>query len=232
MITVRKSNERGHANHGWLDTHHTFSFGQYLDPNHMGYRTLRVINDDVIAPGKGFGTHGHDNMEIVTYVVEGALEHKDSMGNGSTIPAGSFQRITAGAGITHSEFNPSPDDDTHLYQIWILPGEQGLDPSYEEWQPAADRATNEFHAVATPDGRNGSMTIHQDASIHLADINAGSKAVYDLTAGRSAWVQVVTGAVRIGDHELGSGDGAAVEDEERITIKAIENSQVMLFDLA
>lgn len=232
MIRIRKSNERGHANHGWLKTFHTFSFSTYQDPAHVRFRSLRVMNEDWVAPGQGFGTHPHENMEIVTYVLEGALEHRDSMGNGEILHPGEFQRMTAGTGITHSEFNPSATEPVHLYQIWIFPKEKGLTPSYEQKRfDVADRP-NQFHVVASQDAADGSLTIHQDARILLAVLEANSLVEHSLRAGRHAWMQVLRGSVTANGHSLTAGDGAAYSEESHVTVVASEPSEVMLFDLA
>lgn len=197
MIATRKANERGHADHGWLNSHHTFSFAGYRDPNQMGFRSLRVLNEDRVAAGQGFGTHAHRDMEIVSYVLDGALEHKDSMGNGEVLKPGEFQRITAGTGITHSEFNPSSDQSTHFYQIWLLPERKGLEPSYEQksFDPAGRR--NKLQLVASRDAVDGSLRIHQDAQIFLADIDDGKSVNYQLAGDRHAWIQVLRGSVTV-----------------------------------
>jgi redox-sensitive bicupin YhaK (pirin superfamily) len=231
MITIRKSNERGHANHGWLESYHTFSFADYRDPAHMHFRTLRVMNEDWVAPGQGFGRHPHENMEIVTYVLEGQLEHQDSMGNGSVLQPGDFQRMTAGTGVEHSEFNPSPDTPVHLYQIWLFPSERGLEPSYEERRASASEKPEGLRLVASPDGRDGSLTIHQDASIYLGNLAAGASASHTLQPGRHAWLQVLRGTVRVGDHELTAGDAAAFSEESSVPMAAVDAAEVMLFDL-
>ena len=231
MITVRKAGERGHFNFGWLDTYHTFSFGEYYDPRHMGFRTLRVINEDFVAPGAGFPTHGHRDMEIVTYVLEGGLSHRDSMGNGSTIRPGDVQRMSAGTGVRHSEFNDSEDERVHLLQIWILPAETGIKPGYEEKRFDDDEKRNRLRVVASPDGRDGSVTIHQDASVFAALLEDGREVAHELRPGRHAWLQVARGAVELNGHQLGQGDGAAASDEGRITIVGRGPAEVLLFDL-
>jgi redox-sensitive bicupin YhaK (pirin superfamily) len=197
MITVRKSHERGHANHGWLDTYHTFSFSTYQDPAHMRFRSLRVMNEDRVAPGQGFGRHPHQDMEIVTYVLDGQLEHQDSMGNGSVLEAGEFQRMSAGTGVEHSEFNPSPDKPVHLYQIWLYPSERGLAPSYEERKFDAAEKQDRLRLVASPDGREDSLTIHQDANVYLGNLSVGAKVSHSLEPGRHAWLQILRGKVRV-----------------------------------
>jgi quercetin 2,3-dioxygenase len=231
MITIRKSNERGHANHGWLDSYHTFSFAGYRDPAHMHFRSLRVMNEDWVAPGQGFGRHPHDNMEIVTYVLEGQLEHQDSMGNGSVLRAGEFQRMTAGTGVEHSEFNPSATEPVHLYQIWLFPSERGLPPSYEERKFHQSEKQDRLRLVASPNGRDDSLTIHQDASIYLGNFSEGTEVSHALDAGRHAWLQVLRGKVRVGGQELTAGDGVAVSDEASLTVVAVDSAEVMLFDL-
>jgi redox-sensitive bicupin YhaK (pirin superfamily) len=232
MIRVRKAAERGHFNHGWLNTYHTFSFGDYHDPANMGFRSLRVINDDRVQPGQGFGMHGHRDMEIVTYVLEGALEHTDSMGNGSIIKAGELQRMTAGTGIRHSEFNPSDSEWVHLYQIWLLPRRKGLAPSYEELGVREEEKRGRFRLVASPDGAAGSLTIHQDARLYLASLSPGEGVAHEIERGRAAWLQVLRGSVHVLAHDLAAGDGVAVTDENAISIQATVPSEVLLFDLA
>jgi len=232
MIIKRPAKERGHANHGWLDTYHTFSFGSYHDPDHMGFRALRVINDDIIQGGQGFGTHGHRDMEIVSYLVDGALEHKDSMGNGSVLRPGDVQRMTAGRGIRHSEFNPLPDQDCRLLQIWIEPMRPGLEPGWEEKHFAADGKRNQLQLLVSPDGAAGSMTINQDVRLHATVLEEGNDVSLDLGTNRSAWVQVVRGQVDLGEIGLEHGDGAAVTGESSITLQASRESEVLLFDLA
>ena len=229
MITSRPAGERGISRLGWLDSRHTFSFDQYYDPKHMGFRSLRVINEDRVAPGQGFGTHPHRDMEIVTYILQGALEHKDSMGSGSTIVPGDVQRMSAGTGVLHSEFNHSKDERVHLLQIWIFPDQRGLKPSYEqrELQPGAG-----FRLVASPDGRDGSVLIHQDAELLTARLGARETAGHSLRPGRHAWVQVARGSVQLNGQALAAGDGAAVSQEAAITVEAIEPAEVLLFDLA
>ena len=232
MIQNRKAEERGHADHGWLNTYHTFSFASYYDPAHMGFRSLRVMNEDRVAAAKGFGTHPHHDMEIVSYVLEGALEHKDSMGNGEVLRPGEFQRITAGTGITHSEFNPSQDEPTHFYQIWLLPDAGGLPPGYEQKRFADDRMENALRLVASPDGADGSLTIHQDARIYLSRLDAGKSIEFPIPSGRHAWLQVLRGAVTLNGGAMHTSDGAAVSDENSLTIRATSDAEIMLFDLA
>jgi len=232
MIQVRKAAERGRFNHGWLDTSHTFSFGDYYDPAHMGFRSLRVINDDRVQPGQGFGMHGHKDMEIVTYVLDGALAHKDSMGNGSIIRAGALQRMTAGTGVRHSEFNPSDKEAVHLYQIWLLPAREGLKPSYEELALAEEEKRGRFRLVASPEGAEGGLTIQQDARLYLATLLPGQTVALQLERGRGAWLQVLRGSVSLLGNDLAAGDGVAVTDENAIAVQAVEPSEVLLFDLA
>jgi len=231
MITIRKGAERGHTEIDWLDSRHTFSFGEYYDPQHMGFRALRVINDDRVAPGGGFGTHPHRDMEIITTVLDGALEHKDSLGNGSVIRPGDVQRMTAGAGIRHSEFNHSQEKPVHFLQIWILPERKGLQPGYEQKSFAAEETRGRWRTVVAPEGKDGTLTIHQDASLAIASLLPGDQATYSLKPGRYAWVQVATGRVTLNGNPLRAGDGAAVSDETGLTVKATELSKLLLFDL-
>ena len=232
MIRVRKASERGHANYGWLNTHYTFSFADYHDPKHIHFRALRVMNEDVVAPGRGFGTHPHDNMEIVTYVLSGALEHKDSMGNGEVLRAGEFQRMSAGTGITHSEFNPSPSEPVHLYQIWLFPAQKGIEPSYEQKRFERQERSNALQLVASPNSADSSLRINQDARIYLSDIAQGAEETFSLSPGRHAWIQVLRGALIINDAALRTSDGAAISDEGSLSLKATEACEVMIFDLA
>lgn len=231
MIQVRKAEDRGHFNHGWLDTYHTFSFGDYHDSEQMGFRSLRVMNEDRVAAGKGFGTHPHRDMEIVTYVLEGALEHKDSMGNGEVLRPGEFQRMSAGTGITHSEFNPSETEPVHLYQIWLLPQRKGIEPSYEQKQFADDEMTNRLRLVASPDASDGSLMIHQDARIYLAKVTTDQPIVHELLPGRHAWLQVLRGNLSLNGEELKTSDGAAISEEHSLDFVANESAEIMLFDL-
>ncbi|MBI5091920.1 MAG: pirin family protein [Candidatus Hydrogenedentes bacterium] len=232
MINVRRGHERGHFNHGWLDTFHTFSFADYYDPDFMGFRALRVINEDRVAPGRGFGTHGHANMEIITYIVEGALEHKDSTGSGSVIRPGDVQHMSAGSGIRHSEFNASKTDPVHLYQIWILPNVEGIDPGYEDHTFDRAATRNRLEPLVTPNGRDGSLSMSQDASLYAALLSPGKSLQYDIAAGRHAWLQIVRGAVSIGPHALEAGDGAAISGERSISLTGSTESEILLFDLA
>ncbi len=232
MITVRRAAERGHANHGWLDTYHTFSFADYQDAEHGGFRSVRVINEDTVSPGQGFGTHAHQDMEIVSYVLEGALEHRDSMGSGSVLRSGDVQRISAGTGITHSEFNHSQDDALRFLQIWILPSTKGTEPSYQEKHFPEDDKRGRLCLIVSPEGRDGSLEIHQDVAIYASVLGRGDSVNFDLQPGRYAWVQVARGALRLSGTELKQGDGAAVSDETRLTIEGTEDSEFLLFDLA
>jgi redox-sensitive bicupin YhaK (pirin superfamily) len=232
MIRVRKAAERGHFDHGWLDTYHTFSFGDYYDPAHLGFRSLRVINDDRVQPGQGFGMHGHRDMEIVTYVLDGALQHQDTLGNGSIMKAGELQRMTAGTGVRHSEFNPSDKEGVHLYQIWLLPQRKGLEPSYEQLAVGEEEKRGRFRLVASPDGVDGSLTIHQDARLYLASLSPGEGVAHEIDRGRAAWLQVLRGSVNVLGHDLAAGDGVAVTDENAIPVQAAVPSEVLLFDLA
>jgi len=232
MMHIRKAKDRGHADHGWLDTYHTFSFADYYDPAEMGFRALRVINEDRVQAGQGFGTHGHRDMEIVTYVLEGALTHKDSMGNGEVLRPGEFQRMSAGTGIRHSEFNPSATEPVHLYQIWLLPQRTGITPSYEQKFFAADEKHGKLRLVASPDGADGSLTIHQDARIYLSTLGAGASVRHELATGRHAWLQVLRGRVSVNGTTLETSDGLAVSEEPALAIGGTEAAEVMLFDLA
>jgi redox-sensitive bicupin YhaK (pirin superfamily) len=232
MITIRKSEDRGHFDMGWLNTYHTFSFDRYYDPAHLNFRSLRVINEDRVAPGQGFPKHSHADMEIVTYILEGALEHQDSMGNGSIIRPGDVQRMSAGAGVAHSEANPSDAEAVHLLQIWILPKERGLPPSYEQKFFSEDERRGRLRLVASDDGREGSVTIQQDAHLYAGILAAGDAVSHDFSAGRSGWLQIARGAVNLNGFELTQGDGAAISKEDSITIQADEATEVLLFDLA
>jgi quercetin 2,3-dioxygenase len=229
-MQIRKAGERGGANHGWLNTKHTFSFADYYDPQHMGYRSLRVINEDRVAPDRGFGKHPHADMEILTYVLEGELGHQDSMGNGSVIRPGDVQRMSAGTGVTHSEMNPNKKDAVHFYQIWILPKQKGLAPSYEQ-KAFPDRA-GKLRVVASQDGRDGSVTVHQDMTLEAAVLKPGDKVEHALAANRHAWVQVAKGSVTIDGKTLTAGDGAAVKGEGTLAIAAASDAEVLVFDLA
>lgn len=232
MLTLRQANDRGHADHGWLDTFHTFSFADYHDPAQMGFRSLRVINEDRVAPGMGFGMHGHRDMEIVTYVLEGALEHKDSMGNGEVLRPGELQRMSAGSGVRHSEFNPSPSEPVHLYQIWLLPKASGITPSYEQKAFTANEKQGKLRLVASPDGAEGSLTIYQDAKIFLSTLDTGDSVRHELPGGRHAWLQVLRGKVAVNGMSLATSDGLAISKERAVEIVGEQPAEVMLFDLA
>jgi len=232
MITIRRSEDRGHFDHGWLDTRHTFSFAGYMDPAHMGFRTLRVINEDKVDPDRGFGLHPHRDMEIITVVLSGALEHKDSSGGGGVIRPGVVQHMTAGSGVRHSEFNPSDTEPVHLLQIWILPDEAGITPSYEQKEFAEEGRRGRLRLVASKDGRDGSLQIQQDASMYSTLLSAGDEVSHDLAEGRAVWVQVAQGAVSVGGKRLEQGDGAGLEQETAVEIRAQEDSELLLFDLA
>lgn len=232
MIAIRKSGERGVTDWGWLDSRHSFSFGEYHDPKHMGFRALRVINDDRIAGGGGFPKHPHRDMEIVTVVFEGALAHGDSLGNGSAIRPGEVQRMTAGTGIRHSEANASQTDPVHLLQIWLLPERAGLEPGYEQKAFAPEEFDGQLRLVASPDGRDGSLTIRQDARIHQARLAPGQSASQALEHGRHAWVQVARGSITLNGQALGEGDGAAVSEETALSLTGVDTADVLVFDLA
>ncbi len=232
MITRRAAHERGHTVWDWLDGYHTFSFGDYYDPKHMGFRALRVINEDRVKPGAGFGTHAHRDMEIITYVLEGAIEHEDSLGNGSVIRPGDGQRMSAGTGIRHSEFNDSQTEPVHFLQIWILPEREGLPPSYEQKAFPVEEKRGRLRLIAAPDGREGAVTVHQDVNLYVTVLEPGESVNYRLAPGRQAWVQVARGAVTLNGVALGQGDGAAVGQEESLQIQAAEPAEALLFDLA
>lgn len=231
MITLRASSDRGHANHGWLDSYHTFSFANYYDPKHMGFRGLRVINEDRVQPGRGFGTHGHRDMEILTYVLEGALEHKDSLGNGAIITPGEVQRMSAGTGIMHSEFNPSASESVHLLQIWILPTQQGLQPSYEQRTfPLQQREG--LQLIAAKDGRDGAVTIHSDVDLYSGVLRRGDRVSYQLQPKRYGWLQVARGEADLNGYNLKAGDGVALSEAESLKITTNTGAEILLFDLA
>ena len=232
MITLRTAEQRGHANHGWLDSFHTFSFANYYDPRHMGYRSLRVINDDRIEAGRGFGTHPHRDMEIITYVLDGAVKHADSMGTGSVIRPGDVQRMSAGTGVAHSEHNASSTDPLHLLQIWLEPSERGIAPSYEQKTFSAASKQGKLPVVASPDGRDGSVTIHADAVLHAGLFEEGERAELSLAKDRHAWVHVARGKVRVNGRSLGAGDAAAISDESAVVIEGVDHAEVLVFDLA
>jgi len=229
MIHVLKADQRGHFDHGWLDTYHTFSFADYYDPDLMGFRALRVINEDTVKAGRGFGTHSHRDMEIITYVLEGALAHRDSMGTGSVIRPGEVQRMSAGTGVMHSEMNPSKDEAVHLLQIWILPERSGIAPEYEQKTFPSDERKDKLRLVASHDGSEGSLKIHQDAKLFAATLSDGKTITYELPKGRYAWLQVARGTVDLNGQALNAGDGAAIEDERTLNIRG--DGEVLLFDL-
>ena len=231
MINIRKSGDRGHADHGWLKTFHTFSFASYFEPEHTQFRALRVINEDWIQGGQGFGTHPHENMEIITYIIEGELEHKDSMGTGSVIRPGELQRMTAGIGVTHSEFNPTRDT-THLLQIWIYPEIINLQPSYEQRDFSKKSVPNELVLLASRTGQDGSLTVHQDVDIFGALLDSGQQVEYAAGTDRHLWIQLIKGRLTVNGTDLMAGDGAALSDEKKVTLLAAENSEFLLFDLA
>jgi hypothetical protein len=231
MIAIRPAAERGHADHGWLDTSHTFSFASYFDPAHMGFRDLRVINEDRVAGGTGFGTHPHRDMEIVTYVLSGALEHRDSMGGASILRPGDVQHMSAGTGVTHSEINASPVEPVHLLQIWLKPERTGLAPEYQERTFSTQERTNVLRPIVARDRRDGALPIHQDAAIYASILDAGSSVTHVLSAGRHGWLQVARGAVTLNGARLAAGDGAAVSGEPALEIAATEPSEILLFDL-
>ncbi|WP_116521555.1 pirin family protein [Achromobacter insuavis] len=232
MLTLRRSAERGHANHGWLDSFHTFSFANYYDPTHMGFGALRVINDDRIAAGRGFGTHGHRDMEIITYVLDGAIAHKDSMGSGSTIQPGNVQRMSAGRGVMHSEFNPRADKETHMLQIWIEPNVTGIAPEYEEKAFTDAQKRGRLQAVVSGDGVDGSMTIHQDVRLYAGLFDGDESATLELAPGRRAWVHVARGSLAVNGVALAAGDAVAISDETRVALSGGDNAEVLVFDLA
>jgi redox-sensitive bicupin YhaK (pirin superfamily) len=232
MVTVRRAADRGRSAFDWLDSRHTFSFADYHDPRHMGFRALRVINEDRVAPGRGFGTHPHRDMEIITYVIDGAVEHRDSMGNGSVIQPGDVQRMSAGTGVTHSEFNPSGAAPVHFLQIWILPERTGLTPSYEQRRFPAAEKRGMLRLIASNDGRDGSVVVFQDVDVFAAVLEPDEEVTHALQHGRHAWVQIVSGGAAIDGAALAQGDGAAVSDERAVTLRARERAEVLLFDLA
>lgn len=232
MLTIRKAAERGATRIGWLDARHTFSFGDYFDPAHHHFRGLRVLNDDRIAPGGGFPTHPHRDTEILTHVLEGALEHRDSMGNGSVIRAGQWQYMRAGSGVSHSEFNASETEPVHLLQIWIMPAVKGVPPAYAEADHGAENVPGRWQLVATPDGRGGSIRLNGDAVVSAARLRPGDRVTYDFTPGRGGWLQVATGAIQVNGLLLSAGDGLVIEGEHRVEVTGTEPSEALLFDLA
>ena len=231
MITIRPSSQRGDADHGWLHSRHSFSFADYHDPAHMGFRSLRVINEDKVAPGRGFGTHSHRDMEIISYVLEGSIEHKDSMGTGSIIRPGDVQRMTAGTGVQHSEYNASKQEPVHFLQIWIMPERARLQPSYEQKAFSPEEKRGKLRLVAAQDGRDGAVTVHQDMALYAALLAPDERVVHTIERGH-AWVQVARGAITLNGKAMGPGDGAQVSDERELTIEGVEAAEVLLFDLA
>lgn len=231
MLAIRPSNERGHVSLGWLSSRHTFSFGHYHDPEFMGFGPLRVINEDQVKPAQGFDTHGHRDMEIISYVLSGALEHKDSLGTGSVIRPGEVQRMSAGTGVRHSEFNASDTDPVHFLQIWILPEREGLEPSYEQKAFADDAKRGRLRLVGSRDGREGSVTIHQDVDLYATLLGAGEELAFELAEGRYGWVQVARGAIRLNGNELTAGDGVAIKDVSNLRLEGIDDAEILLFDM-
>lgn len=231
MLQRRASEDRGHANHGWLDTYHSFSFNTYYDPRFMGYRALRVINEDVVAPGKGFGTHPHDNMEILTYVLEGAIEHRDSIGTGEVLTPGEVQYMSAGTGIRHSEFNPSPQEKLHLLQIWLMPNQHSLKPSYAQQRFPIAEQPDKLHLVASTDGREGSILIHSGAELLIGRLNPGARVSHSFKLGGHGWLQVVRGSIGANEEDLKAGDGLALSNESQLEIATGAGAEVLLFDL-
>ena len=231
MITIRKASERGQTQLGWLNSYHSFSFGNYYDPKNVHFRHLRVINDDYIAPKGGFGTHPHNDMEIITIVSSGKLEHKDSLGNGSVIRPGEIQKMSAGTGILHSEFNPSDTEDTHLYQIWLFPERKGITPSYDQIQYDKSKAKNDFLLLASPDKKPDVIHINQDAHLYLSELDKDSELAYTVADSRNVWVQVVKGDLELNNQPLTTGDGVAVTGESSLQFKGLTDSEILLFDL-
>jgi len=232
MLTIRRNDERGGAYHGWLDTKHTFSFAGYWDPEHMGFRALRVINEDRVTPGAGFPTHGHRDMEILSWVLEGALEHEDSMGHGSVVRPGELQRMSAGTGVRHSEYNGSDHEPLHFLQIWILPTRRGLEPSYEQRGFDDAELRDGWRLIASPDGADGSVTVHQDVRLYAARLDAGATRSFTREAGRHLWMHVARGAVEANGETMVAGDGASTSDLSELTVEASEDAEILLFDLA
>lgn len=232
MITLRKSSDRGHFDHGWLNTYHTFSFADYYDPDWMGFRTLRVINEDFVQPSEGFPTHAHRDMEILTFILEGALQHKDSMGTGSVIVPGDVQRMSAGKGVTHSEFNHSKTEPVQLLQIWILPEKKGIEPGYEQKAFKEGEKRERLRLIASPDGRDGSVTIHQDADLYATILKEREAIEHVLKPGRHAWVQMARGGVVLNGHKLEAGDGAALSEEKILRFVCEKDAEILVFDLS
>ena len=231
MLTIRKTHERGHFDHGWLNTYHTFSFDQYYDPRYMGFRSLRVINEDFVAPGRRFPMHGHRGMEIITYILEGGLKHEDSMGNGSVIRPGDVQRMTAGTGVRHSEKNASNTERVHLLQIWILPNAESLQPGYEQKAFSEDERRGQFRLIASNDGREGSVALNQDVNLFASILDAGQEVERAMDPARYGWIQVARGSISVNGEDAGQGDGVVVVAESSLKIEARENAEVLLFDL-
>lgn len=232
MIDIRHAEERGKVDLGWLDSNHSFSFGHYHDPAHMGFGPLRVINEDRVQPGQGFPTHGHENMEIISYVLDGALEHKDSIGTGSVIRPGDIQRMSAGTGIRHSEYNPSQDELVHFFQIWILPEKDGIDPGYEQKAFSAAERSGRLLLVASGDARDGSIRIHRDVDLYSAVLTEGAETRLDLRPGRKVWVQLARGTAKVNGEQLYPGDGAALTDEAAVELHATSDAEILVFDMA
>ncbi len=231
MLAIRPADDRGLANLGWLNSRHTFSFGHYYDPQFMGFGPLRVINEDRVKPSQGFGTHGHSDMEIISYVLDGALEHKDSLGTGSIIRPGDVQRMTAGTGVRHSEYNASDSEPVHFLQIWIIPEKDGLEPSYEQKTYSDEEKRGRLRLVGSRDGRDGSVTIHQDVDLYASLLTSGDKVTYELGEGRNGWVQVARGSVRLDDNELSPGDGVALKGDRSLTLEGVDDAEILLFDM-
>lgn len=231
MLSVTRSNERGHVQHGWLDSHHSFSFGSYYNPKQMGFGPLRVINEDIVDASQGFGTHGHENMEIVSYVLSGALEHKDSMGNGSVLRRGQVQRMSAGTGVLHSEFNPSPVEKAHFLQIWLYPNQKDIEPSYEESIFTDEEKQNKWCLIASPDGEQGSVRIHQDAKLFASILDGKEMPEYELASDRIAYIHIVNGDITINGIELHTGDALKISNEQTILVEQAHNTEILLFDL-
>lgn len=231
MQTKRPADERGKASFGWLDSKHSFSFGHYNDPRHMGFGPLRVINEDRVAPAKGFDTHGHKDMEIISYVIDGALEHQDSMGTGSVIRPGNVQRMSAGTGVQHSEFNHSHTDPVHFLQIWVIPSEQGIEPGYEEMFVSDDEKRDQLRLIASGQRQDGALMIHQDADIYASQLRTGKKVTHSFATGRLGWIQLISGEVHANDEPLSAGDGLALQDEPSVSVTATADAEFLLFDM-
>jgi redox-sensitive bicupin YhaK (pirin superfamily) len=232
MLTIRHSHERGHFDHGWLNTYHTFSFDQYYDPRYMGFRSLRVINEDFVAGGRGFPKHGHSDMEIITYILQGALKHEDSMGNGSVIRPGDVQRMTAGTGVRHSEQNASTDETVHLLQIWIIPNADNLEPGYEQTAFSVEERKNHLRLIASPEGRDGSVKVNQDVNLFASIIDQDQSVSYEMNQTRFGWLQIARGSVEVNGERAEQGDGVVIVAESELKIHAVEAAEVLLFDLA